>query len=69
MTETDWYHGDQKPVRDGVYKRKFGTKVYYSLWWKCRWWLSFSTKALAQTSKNTSSFQSLPWRGLTEEVK
>lgn len=72
MTETGWYTGDQKPVRVGAYKRRFPFRnlVFYS-WWDGRDWevLAYTLKEVKLRTPVFSSYQNLPWRGLTEECK
>ena len=70
--ETAWYNGDQKPVRVGVYKRKYPSNKYpyYSFWSGKKW--SIREVSLFATSRNrgiASYFQDLPWCGLTKESK
>ena len=72
MKETDWYHGDQKPVRDGVYKRLIPIcgLIAYSRWHRGRWALLADSAYLAAVNSAPSEHQdNLLWCGLTEEAK
>lgn len=68
---TGWYDGKQKPARPGVYQRRSPVTeshfILYSRWDGKKWGLGKLRPELA-TSRRASGWQSLPWRGLTEEV-
>lgn len=66
MKLTEWYSGDQKPVREGIYERKtFGGCTAYSQF-GIRGWnsLLYSPNNGFAERKLTSEFQNLPWRGI-----
>ena len=70
MKLTRWYSGDQKPVRVGVYKRKYSNRTTYYCYWDGK---AFSNamytldmaKAFA-VGFSASVYQNLPWRGVAE---
>jgi len=62
MTKTGWYKGSQKPVRIGVYQRKY-IQVVYCCYWDGLMWCHPTIRTFKVFE------QALPWRGLTEEVK
>jgi hypothetical protein len=66
MKLTEWYSGDQKPVRAGPYKRmSFTGFIGYSYFDSCVWSLMFGTPEHAEASRHERSiFQNLPWRGI-----
>jgi len=71
MKLTEWYSGDQKPSRAGVYQRDFseGTSIrgiVYSKWDGGKWFVYESTAKKASTNKNVSKFQYEPWRGIAK---
>ena len=73
MKTTAWYSGDQKPVRVGVYERKYSFGIY-CCWWNGEAFQAWdSTPALcakrAQRSRLVSGLQSLPWRGVKGPAK
>ena len=69
MKRTGWYSGHQKPARPGVYERLHFGYTEYSLWAGGLWWAGMSTPSRAERESTASPYQSLPWRGLTEEHK
>jgi hypothetical protein len=67
MKLTEWYNGDQKPVRVGVYERDYSDCSYFC-WWNGR---DFGKPAKSpETCKifgmmwGTAIDQNLPWRGV-----
>lgn len=65
---TEWFPGDVKPIRLGVYERKlgFGSRVTAFYAWNGEFWEYGGVDSPSQVSRSrTSSLdQSLPWRGL-----
>jgi hypothetical protein len=67
---TRLFRGGVKPVRPGVYQRKFPDgSFYYSKWDGAKWCVSAITVELAAIQKLRSIVQSVPWRGLAEPPK
>jgi hypothetical protein len=69
MKLTPWYRGDQKPVRVGVFKRRYpsGSEAY--CWWDEEGFSNgCKTVYEAKESKDLgySLLQSLPWRGVAK---
>jgi len=66
MKLTGWYLGDQKPVRNGVYKRKlpFGWGPYS--YWNGVFWGGFTlSPSLAKHNRKwPSCIQNAQWRGV-----
>ena len=71
MKLTKWIPGNVKPVRVGVYQRKYGTDVVHYCLWNGNFWCSYGdTPKTAKFWKDTpSTGQTLPWRGLAEKPK
>lgn len=68
--ETPWFDGNVKPVRDGVYKRRYrgGGVVVFSKFNNGEWYVGFSNNPIyAFNSIRHSPFQFLPWRGLAQD--
>lgn len=68
---TDWYPGDVKPVRVGVYERNFDRpdgERWYSFWDGKHWRFGHFAKHWAEQYKDEKlSFeQRLPWRGIAK---
>ena len=64
---TDWFPGDLKPVRKGVYERR-SIAGRYSFWTGSRWCMGFTYMDEVSGSKAASSFdQGALWRGLTSD--
>ena len=64
---TDWFPGDVKPVRKGVYERNSLTGKY-SFWTGTHWCLGFVSMIQASGSKTGSSCdQKASWRGLASD--
>jgi hypothetical protein len=70
MKLTDWYSGNQKPVRVGVYEREYGTKDRFYCYWNgyvfgcadespCNAWVKHFVAG-------DSLMQYLPWRGVAK---
>ncbi len=68
MKMTEWYRGDQLPIRVGVYKRRGFGKATFSYWNGSYWGGSTIDKNLANAN-SPSVFQHQAWRGVTEEKK
>lgn len=72
---TIWFSGNQKPEREGVYKRKiydenseYSHWNHYSYWTGQYWGLgSLSVKRAAIYKHIRSSYQSVQWCGLNKE--
>ena len=72
MKKTDWFPGDVKPVRVGVYEQKNPIgQLGYQRWDGSSWyfWCSTVFKAQLATMKAGDSFQNDPWRGLASDPK
>jgi hypothetical protein len=77
LPRTDWIDGDEVPVRHGVYERTSGRtdvpgdgSVLFCLYDDKGWHAGQLTPAEAALTVPLSIYgQSLPWRGLTREVK
>ncbi len=71
MKVTEWFPGDVKPVRRGVYERDFGgggLRFYsFSRWTGSLWAYRAETPEKAAYEKFISLNNNLPWRGLTEK--
>jgi hypothetical protein len=70
---TEWYPGSIKPVRPGVYERKYSfyrascaplSKSYYSRFDGTCWYAGLRTSELGAVCYFRSADQDLPWRGL-----
>lgn len=71
MKETPWYPGSIKPVRDGVYKRRF-TPVMSAVFSKFkggRWHFFSETPKGAARVPGVSACQNEDWCGLAEKQK
>jgi hypothetical protein len=66
MKLTEWYKGDQKPARVGVYERDYGACFVYSRWDGNRWFVYADCIELALQQRLISDSQSLPWRGIAK---
>lgn len=71
MKLTEWYSGDQKPARQGVYQRvsNVGDLLRYSYWDGSIWYYSASTKkgAVRLHRESWRSFsQNQKWRGVAK---
>lgn len=72
LGHTKWYKKAQRPIRVGVYERRFKkdgvTKFYFSLWNGARW--SIRRRKIGRLEVDgpfkSSTLQDLPWRGLTK---
>lgn len=76
MKRTDWFDGEVKPVRAGVYERKYtvNNEVYFAYWSGTKWYNARDTVKRAVDSYNwgLASYTKLDhtkWRGLTSEQK
>ena len=70
MKLTPWYPGTVKPVRDGVYERKFPLKnsVGFTRFANGRWYLSWDTldRALRDDESVEGIWQDIKWRGVAK---
>lgn len=64
---TEWYDGDQKPVRDGVYERDMPYGIEYANFSMGKWRVSDPGAEEAAKIFAVSGIQSAPWRGLSEK--
>ena len=72
MKLTPWYPGHVKPVRVGVYERKYrniNDNSVYSRWNGEKWFCGSFHVHFAEEDMEPSSYQSLPWRGIAKEPK
>lgn len=73
MKLTEWFPGDVKPVRVGVYERSWenGEKFDYPYYfWDGKQWRGQGVSREDEMIRNTVSvFQNNPWRGLAKEPK
>ena len=73
MKLTNWIPGNVKPVRVGVYQRKYDQNSIASSTWYCYWngefWGMYGAtpKDAAEVKDISSGAQNLPWRGLAEK--
>ena len=64
---TDWISGDLKPVRPGVYQRKFESGVIgYSCFYRGYWYCWEASPEKAEKVQFMSTHQVKPWRGLAK---
>lgn len=63
------FRGEQRPVRDGVYKRRFpfDTKIVFSKYENGVWYDSGFTVEEAAAAKFVSLFQDSQWWGVVNE--
>lgn len=66
---TPWLNGDLKPIRCGVYQRKYWDRIAFCLWDGRMWHISWSTPDRAEKSMLISDIQNQPWRGLASNPK
>ena len=67
---TPWFNYIVKPVRKGIYERKFhGRQSHWSRWNGKHWCLFCGTREAAAKETMKSMYQNLPWRGLAEQPK
>lgn len=74
MKTTRWFSGKVKPVRDGLYQRRFGKNIYWAVFLKGKWRFAMgsSRKELAVKQRGVSPVQTssdILWRGLAKEPK
>jgi hypothetical protein len=73
MKLTEWYPGDVKPVRSGVYQQWDGRgwTIGYQRWNGRKWYAWFDCPEAASTTHcaASSEFQNDPWRGLAQDPK
>lgn len=65
---TDWFDGDIKPVRKGVYQRYGFGDIVYSYWTGKYWGMKSGTVASANACRGKSANQNHKWRGLIEKA-
>ncbi len=67
MKLTPWYPGTIKPVRVGVYERRYPDgATLYSLWDGVQWYWAWDTAALASREYKYTYTQTIPWRGVAK---
>lgn len=70
MKLTAWYAGNQKPVRVGLYQRRYSDGRPYDCYWNGKMWgIGFGNgngATLALSKRIPSGLQSLPWRGVAK---
>lgn len=69
---TDWYMGNQKPKRVGVYQRDYGNErleddIVFCLWNGKKWLAFGKTPNEAAESSSISIDQGAKWRGLADK--
>ena len=70
MKTTKWFPGNIKPVRVGVYLRKYPHGVSRYCWWDNGWGTADNNPFWAKLSRGIrSEYQNLQWRGLAQEPK
>ncbi len=70
MKKTEWYPGDMKPVRDGVYERDLGPPNFpcFAKFSARRWYYSAGSIKMAAESTLVSDHQNESgWRGLAQD--
>lgn len=62
---TPWFDGTVKPVRVGVYQRKYHNGIFYC-YWDGKYFSSgtYSISGLVHKVRGMSPWQDLPWRGV-----
>lgn len=72
MKLTEWYSGDQKPVRVGVYERDYSEEYQdneigvYCRWDGERWYVYDDSIEASAKQWVVTTMQSLPWRGIAK---
>jgi len=73
VKKTQWYSGDVKPVRIGVYEVQAapsGKTVGFKFWNGARWSIfAFEKENAIAFKRHPSGFQGSVWRGLREKAK
>lgn len=71
MKLTPWYPGNVKPVRVGVYERKYPSFFLpvFCKWNGDIWFCGSSDVEFANQDRIPTTLQSLPWRGIAKEQK
>ena len=66
MKLTPWYPGKTKPVRKGVYQRRYGPGEIFFYYWNGEHWGMYGRTVGSATrwSYAASGWQDLPWRGV-----
>ncbi len=62
---TDWFPGDVKPVRPGVYEREFAGGRLFARWAAGQWNQGWNSIAMAEKEHRASINLSARWRGLS----
>lgn len=61
-------HSYAKPERMGLYRRQtHGYRWHWSMWTGTQWLRCCATKSRAAMQVDASSYQNLPWYGITKE--
>ena len=70
---TEWFPGDVKPAREGVYQQLCGDAVVvgYQRWDGRRWygWRETADEAERASQTAAAGFQGDPWRGLAQDPR
>jgi hypothetical protein len=68
MIKTDWFPGNIKPVRIGVYEKQiYNERSVFSYWDGAYWFVySYSVLAALQHRGCKSVFQNSKWRGISK---
>lgn len=70
MKLTDWFQGDVKPIRVGIYERRYKSGIYFSKWNGIHWGFGHCKVKFANLTEDfLSQYQNLPWRGLSKDPK
>ena len=72
MKFTEWYPGDVKPVRPGVYQQRNSCgHIGYQRWDGRKWRTWFYSPEYASKARSYAArgFQNDPWRGLAQDPK
>lgn len=68
--KTPWLPREVKPIRVGVYERRYPTgAVSFSKWDGERWYVQGFSVGIASNIPEVSMWQNLPWRGLSKGPK
>lgn len=71
MKLTDWYPGDVKPYRKGVYERKYKYGKSYNYWDGKNWFIGAANVIAALSYKyhkhGISCAGNVPWRGVRKD--
>lgn len=64
MKTTPWFKGTVKPVRKGVFERKYKHGAYKCYWDGKKWFTGFFVSDSKFIRTYISEFQELSWRGV-----